>query len=95
MIFNIGYLILITALVIAIFGMIAGVWGGQRRNTRLIEVGHNAVVGVAILVSMAAAILWYALLGDHFEVIYVWNHSEVALPAFYKLAALWARLNAI
>ena len=89
MIFNIGYLILITALVIAIFGMIAGVWGGQRRNTRLIEVGHNAVVGVAILVSMAAAILWYALLGDHFEVIYVWNHSEVALPAFYKLAALW------
>ena len=56
MIFNIGYLILITALVIAIFGMIAGVWGGQRRNTRLIEVGHNAVVGVAILVDRKSVV---------------------------------------
>lgn len=46
-----------SALVIAIFGMIAGVWGGQRRNTRPDRSRHNAVVGVAILVSMAAAIL--------------------------------------
>ncbi|MFN8439413.1 MAG: heme lyase CcmF/NrfE family subunit [Caldilineaceae bacterium] len=89
MIFNIGYLILVAALVIASFGLIAAVWGGQRRNTRLVEVGHNAVIGVAILVASAAAILWYALLGDHFEVIYAWNHSERALPTFYKFAALW------
>lgn len=89
MIFNIGYLILITALVISVFGIVTSVWGGQKRNTRLVEVGHNAVIGVAMLVTGAVLILWYALLGDHFEVVYVWNHSEKALPAFYKFAALW------
>ena len=89
MIFNIGYLILISALVISVFGIITSVWGGQKRNTRLVEVGHNAVIGVAMLVTGAALILWYALLGDHFEVVYVWNHSEKALPTFYKFAALW------
>ena len=37
----------------------------------------------------AAALLWYGLLGDHFELTYVWNHSERALPTFYKFSALW------
>ncbi len=30
-----------------------------------------------------------ALLTDQFQLNYVWNHSERALPNFYKFAALW------
>jgi cytochrome c-type biogenesis protein CcmF len=37
----------------------------------------------------AAVILWYGLLADQFQLTYVWNHSERALPTFYKFAALW------
>lgn len=89
MLFNIAYLILISALIISVFGVVAGVWGGQQRNTRLIQVSTNSVLGVAFLVFVDTALLWYALLTDQFQVIYVWNHSERALPAFYKFAALW------
>lgn len=89
MIFNIGYLILITALVLAAFGIITGFLGGQQRNARLIQSSYNAVLAVAGLVIIASCILWYGLLGDQFQLVYVWNSSERALPTFYKFAAMW------
>ncbi|MEZ4869634.1 MAG: heme lyase CcmF/NrfE family subunit [Caldilineaceae bacterium] len=89
MIFNIGYLILITAMVLAAFGIVTGYLGGQQRNSRLIQSSRNAMLAVAALVVTAAAILWYGLLNNQFQVVYVWNHSERALPTFYKFAAIW------
>jgi cytochrome c-type biogenesis protein CcmF len=89
MIFNIGYLILVTALVLAAFGMVTGYWGGRMRNSKLVESSYNAVYAVAALVFMASVILWYGLLADQFQLTYVWNHSERALPNFYKFSALW------
>ncbi len=89
MIFNVGYLILITALVLAVFGVITGFLGGQRRNPRLIQSSFNSVLAVAGLVAAAAVILWYGLLTDKFQLIYVWNHSERTLPTGYKFSAIW------
>ena len=89
MIFDIGYLILVTAFVLAAFGMIVGYVGGRRRNTKLIASSYNAVYAVAALVGAAAILLWYGLLTDAFELSYVWIHSERALPIFYKFSALW------
>lgn len=89
MIFNIGYLLLITAMLLAAFGVGVGVWAGHTRNAKLAESSFNAIYAIAVLAAMAAAILWYGLLTDQFQVSYIWNHSERALPTFYKFAALW------
>jgi cytochrome c-type biogenesis protein CcmF len=89
MIFNLGYLVLVTALVIALYGSAAGILGGHRRNPVLVQSSFRAVYGVAGLAMLAASILWYGLLGDQFQVKYVWNHSEYAQPLFYKFTALW------
>ena len=89
MLFNIGYLILITALVISGFGVVVGFAGGQQRNQRLVQSSFHAVYAVAGLVGIAAVLLWYGLLTDQFQLTYVWNHSEKALPNFYKFSALW------
>lgn len=89
MIFNVAYLVLIAAAVIAAFGVFAGYWGGQKRLARFSHASFNAVYAVGGMVFFAACVLWYALLNDHFEVTYVWNHSERALPTFYKFSALW------
>jgi cytochrome c-type biogenesis protein CcmF len=75
--------------VLAAFGMVVGYLGGRRRNTKLIASSYHAVYAVAVLVGAAAILLWYGLLTDAFELTYVWNHSERALPAFYKFSALW------
>ena len=69
--------------------MLVGFWGGQKRNTKLIQSSFHAVYAVGALVTLAALILWYGLINDHFELSYVWNHSERALPLFYKFSALW------
>lgn len=89
MIFNVGYLILITALLIAIFGIVTGYLGGRQRNSRLIQSSFNSVLAVAGLVTVASIILWYGILTDKFQLVYVWNHSERALPTFYKFSAIW------
>ncbi|MCB0074007.1 MAG: hypothetical protein KDE20_21215, partial [Caldilineaceae bacterium] len=89
MIFNIGYLLLVAAMVLAAFGIFAGLWGGFKRQSNFAAASFHAVYAVAGLVALAAIILWYGLIGNHFELAYVWNHSERALPAFYKFAALW------
>jgi cytochrome c-type biogenesis protein CcmF len=89
MIFNVGYLVLVTALLLSAFGAAAGYWAGRQRNAKLIQTSFHAVYAVAGLVLIAAAILWYGLLDDQFQLVYVWNHSERALPDFYKFSALW------
>lgn len=89
MIFNVGYLILITALVIAVFGIVTGYLGGKQRNPRLIQSAYNSVLAVGGLTATAAVILWYGLLTDKFQVVYIWNHSERSLPISYKFSAIW------
>ena len=89
MIFNVGYLILVTALVVVGFGVAVGMWGGFRRQANFADASFHAVYAVGGLVLIASCILWYGLLANRFEVAYVWNHSERALPTFYKFAALW------
>lgn len=89
MIFNIGYLALVIALVLAAFGTFAGYWGGRTRSANLATSSFHAVYAVGALVALAAIILWYGLLADQFQVSYVWNHSERALPTFYKFSAFW------
>ena len=89
MLFNIGYLILVSALVLSGAGVVFGFAGGQLRNQRLVESSFHAVYAVAGLVGIATVMLWYGLLTDQFQLTYVWNHSERALPDFYKFSALW------
>jgi cytochrome c-type biogenesis protein CcmF len=89
MIFNVGYLILVTAMLLTTYGMVVGFVAGNRRNAKLAAATENAVYAVGGLVTLACVILWYGLLTDQFQLSYVWNHSERALPTFYKFAALW------
>src|SRR5690606_38026792 len=89
MIFNVAYLLLISAALLAAFGIFAGIWGGQKRLARFAYASFNAVYAVGALVLIATLVLWYGLLTDQFQVTFVWNHSERALPTFYKISALW------
>jgi cytochrome c-type biogenesis protein CcmF len=89
MIFNVGYLILITAMLLTIFGTVVGTWGGYSRNAKLVAASFNAIYAMAALIGAASLILWYGLMTDQFQLSYVWNHSERALPTFYKFAAMW------
>lgn len=89
MIFDIGYLLLVIAFVLSAFGIFAGVYGGQKRAHGFIQSSFHAVYMVSVLIFGASGILWYGLLMNRFEIRYIYNHSERALPTFYKFAAVW------
>ncbi len=62
---------------------------GVSWSERLTASSFHSIYAVCGLVGIAAAILWYGLLTDQFQISYIWNSSERSLPTFYKFAAIW------
>lgn len=86
---DIGYIALLLALIAALYGLIASLWGGLRRNATLATSGRNALFVTAGLILTAAIALWYLLLTNDMSVEYVATHSERSLPLFYRFSSLW------
>ncbi len=87
---DLAYLGLVTGAMLAGLGTLAGFYGGHSGHAAWIESSRRALVGTALLVLLATVILWSGLLQGRFELLYVVNQTERALPVFYKFAALWS-----
>ena len=85
-----GSFALILAFLAAVYAFVAGIAGIITRRTLLIKSARNAGMAVFVLVTLAIGTLEYLFLTDNFAMAYVAAHSNRALPAFYKIAALWA-----
>jgi cytochrome c-type biogenesis protein CcmF len=94
-----GSFALLIALALAVYNLLAGAVA-----LRLIATGHPVAVsperladtarraGIAVFVAVAGAafaLVWSVYTND-FSLTYVLEHSNRALPWFYKLAALWS-----
>jgi cytochrome c-type biogenesis protein CcmF len=94
-----GSFALLLALVLSAYNLVAGAialrllsTGGQARVSpeRLAETARRAGIAGFIAVTGAAfALLWAAFTND-FSISYILHHSNRALPAAYKFAALWS-----
>jgi len=80
---------LVLALVLAIYGIVVSIAGARRGMVELTTSGRNAIYAVGALVLLAAVMLWRALLTNQFQLEFVAEHSERALPLLYKFSALW------
>lgn len=85
-----GSFALLLAFVAAVYAFVAGLAGILTRRTLLTKSAHNAGMAIFFLVTFAVGALEYFFLTDNFSLAYVAEHSNRALPVFYKLAALWA-----
>ena len=61
-----------------------------RNDDRLGETARRAGIAVFVAVTAASAVLVYAAFHNDFSVAYILHHSNRALPAPYKFAALWS-----
>ncbi len=73
----------ITAVILLLIGL-------MRNDLRFIEAGRRALLGVAVLASMATFALTWLFMTDAFQVEYVASYSDRALPLFYKATSFWA-----
>ena len=85
-----GSFALLLAFLAAVYAFGAGIAGILTRRTLLTKSARNAGMAVFVLVTLAVASLEYFFFTDDFSMAYVAEHSNRALPAFYKFAALWS-----
>ena len=85
-----GSFALLLALLAAVYAFVAGLVGILTRRTVLTKSARNAGMAVFGLVTLAVASLEYFFFTDNFTMAYVAEHSNRALPLFYKFAALWS-----
>jgi cytochrome c-type biogenesis protein CcmF len=85
-----GSFALLLAFLAAVYAVLAGIAGIITRRTLLTKSARNAGMAVFVLVTVAVGCLEYFFFTNDFSIVYVVEHSNRALPAFYKFAALWA-----
>jgi len=89
MIPELGHLALILALCLAAAQSVFGLAGAFWRRAEWMAVVRPAVAGQFVFVALAFGCLTAAFLGNDFSVNYVALNSNSALPAFYRVAAVW------
>jgi cytochrome c-type biogenesis protein CcmF len=86
----IGSFALVLALLAAAYALIAGIIGIRTRRALVIKSARNAGLAICPLVTLAVASLVTLFFQNNFSMAYVAEHSNRALPGFYKFAALWS-----
>jgi cytochrome c-type biogenesis protein CcmF len=85
-----GSFALLLAFLAAVYAFAGGLIGIYTRKQLLTKSARHAGMAVFGLVTLAVGSLEYFFFTDNFSMAYVAQHSNRALPGFYKFAALWA-----
>src|SRR5512139_1319868 len=86
---ELGQLALVLALLLALAQSVLPLIGAWRGNRALVAMARPAAAGQAAFVMVAFALLVWAFLRFDFSVAYVADNSNLALPWYYRIAAVW------
>jgi cytochrome c-type biogenesis protein CcmF len=86
---NLGSLAILLAFCAAIYAAAASVIGRLKHKPYLVVSGERAVYAIWVLITLASAILVYAMMTGDFRFAYVAEHSNKTMPTLYKFAAWW------
>ena len=89
MIGGIGYGGLVIALVTTLTAVITSLCGGRSRSAALIETARRAALITFPVLSLSILALLYLLASGRFEYSYVYQTTDLSMPLYLKLAALW------
>ncbi|MHB0856271.1 MAG: cytochrome c-type biogenesis CcmF C-terminal domain-containing protein [Anaerolineae bacterium] len=90
MLATLGSILLLGALLQALYAAGMSGIGAWRRNTRWVDNGATATRLTPLLAGLALGVLLSGFLGDHFTLRYVAEHSSRSLPLYLKVSAVWA-----
>ncbi len=89
MIPEIGHFALAMACALAFAQAVIGLWGGHRRDMRLMSAAPGLAVGQLVALGAAAFCLVLAAAGDDFSVVNIAENSAIAKPLLYKITGTW------
>ncbi len=88
MLIELGHLASIAALGLALFTIVAA-WLGAKWDASFLAVGKRANQLATALLIFGCGTIVYAFVVSDFSVLYVAMNSNVRLPIFFRVAALW------
>jgi cytochrome c-type biogenesis protein CcmF len=85
-----GRACLFLAVLICLYGATASIVGVRRGRADLVASGRRSVYALALVLTIAFAILESAFLRSDFSFQVVGTHSSTTTPAFYRATAVWS-----
>ena len=92
MIANFGFGILLITFVVTLYSAITAVLSSRDNTTRgaaMVESARRAMLLTWPLLSLAAGLLIYLLVNNHFEVQFVYEVTSRSMPTYLKVTAWW------
>jgi cytochrome c-type biogenesis protein CcmF len=89
MISVLGYLTLALAFLLAVYGLIAVIFGWVQKTPAWVESARLALLLIFPLVTVSLVILLMMLAGQRFELAYVHSVTSLEMPLYLRLTALW------
>ena len=89
MIAELGQIALILALLLAVCLAVFPLYGAWRGHDRLIDLAPSLTIGYFVFALAAFMMLVTAFLQHDFTVLYVANNSNLLLPWYYRITAVW------
>lgn len=86
---ELGQVLLILALLVALLQAVLPLAGAQRGHAAWMEVARPAALAQLLLVGGAFAVLTFAFVRQDFSVAYVAENSNSLLPRVYRYSAVW------
>src|SRR4051794_41980454 len=86
---TVGRACLILALATCVYGIAASLYGARAHRPDWAESGRRSVYALAVLSTVAFAILQIAFLTLDFSFSVVSTHSSTTTPYFHRVAASW------
>ena len=86
---DLGNFALIFALALAVFATLAAALAALKANERLRLTAARCLTITGLLVALAVVVLGVLLQRDDFSNVYVYGHSNLALPTVFKVTAIW------
>ncbi len=80
---------LVIAFLIAVYGIVAAIYGDRNGKTEWVESARLAMLLTFPLITVSAVGLMYLLVTGHYEVEYVASVTSNSMPYYLRITALW------
>jgi len=87
---SLGSFALLLAFCFTAYSIAAALIGHWKQKPLLQQSSERAVLAACSLVLIGTLALFVLLLRDDFRLAYIASHSNIALPVYFKVAALWS-----
>jgi len=85
-----GHLILLFLFPLSLFAVATAVLAGKTHRYALLRTAQRATYAAFLVTTLAVLALEYLLVTSDFSIEFVASNTNLALPFFYKIVALWA-----